>query len=270
MREPLSVAVIAKNAEGPLARCLRSVRWADEIVVLDGYSTDGTCDVARNCGAVLLQKGFESFPAERAHVLQHTSHNWVLSLDADMIVPPELAQEIQGLLRSEPPCDGYRMRCLNHFLGRAIRHCSWFDYRFLRLFDKRKGFYDQRTKVLDPFTCTGTIGKLKHYLVHHQTECLEEYLQKMTRLFAPLTAEEYHEKGVRIHWWNMPWYFGCKPFAVFIYKYLCRGGVLDAVLVDPCDLRPPLDGDVGRLEGKVLDNYRSRLLFASPCDGREG
>ena len=229
MKERLSVAVITKNAENHIARCLQSVTWADEIVVLDGHSTDRTAEIAHSFGAIVLAKDFESFPAERTYVLRHTSNNWVLSLDADMIVPPLLATEIRDLLAAGPQCDAYLMRCLNHFLGKAIWHCSWFDYRFLRLFDKRRGAYDLSFKVLDHFQTTGTVGRLKHWLVHHQTETLEAYLKKMMHVFAPLTAEEYHLKGIRVHWWNMPWYFGIKPLLIFAHKYVLRGGVLDGV-----------------------------------------
>lgn len=229
MKEKLSVAVIAKNAAAHIGLCLRSVTWADEIVLLDGHSTDRTRDIAHSFGATVLEKDFESFPAERAYVLGATSYDWVLSLDADMIVPPALAREIQDLLARGPACDGYRMRCLNHFLGREIRHCSWFDYRFLRLFNKHKGAYDLTAKVLDQFICAGNVGTLKHSLVHHQTETLEQYLEKMTHLFVPLTADEYINKGVRIGWWNIPWYFLLRPWFTFVYKYIWKQGFLDGV-----------------------------------------
>jgi glycosyltransferase involved in cell wall biosynthesis len=229
MGEKLSVAMIAKNAEQHIGLCLSSVTWADEIVLLDGYSSDRTREIAETSGAKVIKKDFESFPAERQHVLTHTSNKWVLSLDADMIVPPPLAKEIQNLLAGGPECDGYLMRCLNHFLGREIRHCSWFDHRFLRLFNKQRGSYDLSMKVLDPFICEGKVGKLKNYIVHHQTESLEEYLKKMTRLFAPYTADEYLNKGVRIRWWNIPWYFAFRPALAFAYKYIWKRGFLDGL-----------------------------------------
>ena len=229
MRESLSVALIAKNAADHIGMCLRSVSWADEIVLLDGHSTDSTREIAKSFGAKVLEKDFESFPAERHYVLQHTSHNWVLSLDADMVVPTPLAKEIRDLLARGPVFDGYLMRCLNHFLGIEIKYCSWFDYRFLRLFNKQKGAYDLTTKVLDHFRCTGKVGKLRNYLVHHQTETLEGYLKKMTHLFAPLTADEYITKGIRIRWWNIPWYFGLRPWLTFMYKYIYKLGFLDGI-----------------------------------------
>jgi len=227
--QKLSVAIIARNMAEHLSLCLRSVTWADEIVLLDGHSTDNTQDIARAFGAKVLEKDFESFPAERQYVLQHTSHDWILSLDADMIVPEALAREIQDLLARGPTCDGYFLRCLNHFLCREIRHCSWFDHRFLRLFNKRRGGYDLSTKVLDHFTCTGRTGKLKNFLVHHQTESLEEYLQKMTGRYAPFTADEYLTKGIRVRWWNVPWYLLLRPGLTFLYKYIWKRGFLDGI-----------------------------------------
>jgi len=225
----LSVAIIAKNAADHLDNCLRSVAWADEIVLVDGHSTDRTREIAKSYGAKVFEKDFESFPAERAYALQQTSHDWILSVDADMIVPEPLAREIQTLLDRGPDCNAYYMRCLNHFLGREIRHCSWFDHRFLRLFNKRTGAYDLSMSVLDQFVCTGPAGRLEHHLVHHQTESLEQYLHKMTRQFAPLTANEYIRKGVRIAWWNVPWYFFVRPGLIFLYKYVWKQGFLDGM-----------------------------------------
>jgi glycosyltransferase involved in cell wall biosynthesis len=227
--EKLSVALLAKDAAGPLDRCLRSVAWADEIVVLDGGSTDGTQDVARRHGARLLTKAFESFPIERQYLLDRVTHDWVLSLDADMLVPPALAREIQALMAAGPACDAYLMRCLNHFLGREIRHCSWFDHRFLRLFDRRRGRYDLTLRVLDPFVSDGRVGRLQHHLVHHQTESMEEYLRKMAVRYAPMTADEYIAKGLRVTAFNAPWYLGVRPLLTFLHKYVVKRGVLDGL-----------------------------------------
>jgi glycosyltransferase involved in cell wall biosynthesis len=229
MQTPLSVAMIAKNAAEYIPKALRSVQWADEIVLLDGHSTDETREIARRYGARVIEKDFESFPAERQFVLEHTTHNWVLELDADMIVPEPLAREIQALLREGPTRNGYRMRCLNHFLGREIRHCSWFDPKFLRLFDKRCGSYDLGLRVLDHFQCREPVGTLQNYLVHHQTESLELYLAKMVRSYAPLTADEYIHKGLRIRPWSLPWYFFLRPGLIFLYKYVGKRGFLDGL-----------------------------------------
>jgi glycosyltransferase involved in cell wall biosynthesis len=229
VRTKLSVAIIAKDAAEHIGNCLRSVQWADEIILLDGHSSDETRQIARQFRATVVEKGFESFPLERKHVLAHTTHDWVLSLDADMIVPSGLAREIQDLLTAGPAYDAYLVRCLNHFLGREIRHCSWFDYRFLRLFNKYKGHYDLSKKVLDPWIPTGTVGRLKHFLVHHQAESLEEYLKKITARYAPYTADEYLTMGIRVQRWNWPWFLMIRPVVVFLYKYLWKRGFLDGL-----------------------------------------
>lgn len=227
--QKVSAAILSKNAEDYIERLLRSITWVDEIVLVDGHSSDRTCQIAEHYGARVLVHDFESFPAERAFALEQTSHNWVLSLDTDMIVPVALAEEIKDLLRRGPECDGYLIRCLNHFLGRQIRHCSWFDHRFLRFFNKTKGRYDLSYSVLDQISIQGKVGKLKNYLVHHQTETLEEYIQKMGRLFAPKTADEYIMKGVTITPGNISWYFLVKPFLVFLHKYIYKKGFLDGI-----------------------------------------
>jgi len=229
MQNKISVALITKNEENYLARCLESVKWADEIVLLDGFSTDRTIEIAKTFDVKIFQKEFESFPKERQYILEKTTYDWVLSIDADMIVPPQLGKEIRKVIREEPGYDAYKMRCLNHFLGIEVRHCSWFNYRFLRLFDKTKGHYDLSLMVLDPFICEGTVGKLENYLVHHQTESLEEYLKKMTALFTPLTADEYIDKGIEMKKVNIPWYLLLKPTLVFFHKYIIEKGFLDGL-----------------------------------------
>ncbi len=229
MKTKLSIALLSKNSESHIANCLNSVKWADEIVVLDGHSSDRTREIAAQFGAKVLEKDFDSFPAQRQYVMEQCGNDWILSLDTDMIVPTTLANEIQALMERGPDCDAYLMRCLNHFLGKEIKHCSWFDFRFLRLFNRKSGSYDLNDKILDSFACRGEIGKLNNFLVHHQTESLEEYLQKMTRLFAPLTADEYISKGIKIRAWNMPWYFTIRPALIFLYKYFWKRGFMDGI-----------------------------------------
>jgi len=228
-RLKVSAAILSKNAENHIEPCLRSITWVDEIVLVDGHSTDRTCEIAEQYGARVVPHDFVSFPAERAFALEQTTNNWVLSLDTDMIVPVALAEEIKEIMRKGPEYDGYLIRSLNHFLGREIRHCSWFDHRFLRFFNKTKGCYDLSYTVLDGFNLQGTVGKLNNFLVHHQTESLEEYVQKMGRLFAPKTADEYIMKGVKITPGNVPWYFLLKPFLVFLHKYVYKRGFLDGI-----------------------------------------
>lgn len=226
--EQLSVAIITKNNEAVVGRCLQSLRWADEIVVLDGFSTDRTVEVCRQFTDKIYQKEFESFPIERDFVLKRTSHSWVLSVDADMVFPAEFCEEVRQVLAS-PQHDGYLARGLTIFLGREIRHCGWFDCRYLRLFNKEKGGYDLTLSVLDLYTIpAGNIGRLRHHFCHFQDESFIDYFGKIKR-YSQLTAKEYRVKGVEITPANCWWYLIVKPMAVFVHKYVLKRGFLDGI-----------------------------------------
>lgn len=226
--EKLSVAIITKNNENHVERCLESLKWADEIIVLDGHSSDKTVAICQRYTDKIYQKEFESFPIERDYVLKKTSNRWVLSVDADMVFPKEFCDEVREVLK-EPVSDGYRMRVLTIFLGREIRHCNWFNYRFLRLFNKEKGSYDLRLSVYDPFIIkTGEIGKLKNHVLHYQGESFIEYFGKMKR-YSFLTALEYNTKKVVITPFNSVYYLFIKPILAFVHKYICKRGFLDGI-----------------------------------------
>ena len=155
----LSVAIITKNEQENIRRCLNSLKWADEIVVLDGYSSDRTIEICREFTDKIYQKEFECFPKERAYVLAKTSCPWVLSVDADMYFPESMCKEIKDILREGPRYDAFLLKGLTIFLGKEIKHCGWFDCRYLRLFNKDKGHYDLSLRCYDPFIVNGNIGK---------------------------------------------------------------------------------------------------------------
>jgi len=226
--EKLSVALLTKNSEPCIRTCLESLEWVDEIVVLDGYSTDGTIAICREYTEKIFQKPFESFPAERDFVLRKTTHRWVLSVDADMEFPPDFCAEVREILKN-PTHDAYQCRGLTIFLGRKIRHCSWFDNRYVRLFDKEKARYDLSLSILDVvIIATGRIGRMRNHFIHHQNETFLEYFAKIRR-YSELTAREYRSKGVRISALNAPYYLGLKPTLVFLHKYIFKRGFLDGV-----------------------------------------
>jgi glycosyltransferase involved in cell wall biosynthesis len=225
----LSVALITRNEEKVVGRCLESLKWADEIVVLDGYSTDHTVEICKVYTDKIYQKVFESFPKERDYILKKTSFEWVLSVDADMYFPPAICEEIKDMLHRPEVYDAYLLKGLTIFLGHEVRHCGWFDHRYLRLFDKTKGRYDFSLTCIDPFIVKGRIGKLENHFIHHGGDSFADYFGKIKR-YSALTADEYRHKGVRIGAFNWPWYLLIKPFLVFFYKYVVKRGVLDGVV----------------------------------------
>ncbi|OGR80206.1 MAG: hypothetical protein A2X32_06075 [Elusimicrobia bacterium GWC2_64_44] len=223
----LSVAIITRNEAANIGRCLDSLKWADEIVVLDGFSTDGTAEVCRKYTEKIYQKKFESFPVERDHVLRKTSNSWVLSVDADMYFPPELCAEIRAAVESGRH-DAFLMRGLTVFIGGEIRHCGWFDPTYLRLFNKEKGGYNLKERFLDSFAPSGSVGKLENHFIHYGGDDFSEYFGKIRR-YSYLTALEYGDKGVRINGANCAYYFIMKPMLIFGYKYIYKMGFLDGV-----------------------------------------
>lgn len=225
----LSVALITKNNEDCVGKCLESLKWADEIVVLDGHSTDKTLQICRKYTDKIYQKEFESFPVERDYVLKKTSHDWILSVDADMYFPPEVCQEIREVLGKEHDYNGFLMKGLTIFLGTEIRHCGWFSPRYLRLFNKKKGSYDFSYRALDIFQVQGKIGKLKNHFIHYGGDSFEDYFGKIKR-YSALTAEEYRIKNVKITPHNWLWYLILKPFLIFFLKYIIKRGFLDGIV----------------------------------------
>jgi glycosyltransferase involved in cell wall biosynthesis len=224
--EKLSVALITKNEEKVIGQCLECLKWADEIVVLDGFSTDSTVEICQQYTKNIYQKEFESFPKERDFILKKTSHKWVLSVDADMYFPPEICEEIRDILVKGPKYDGYLCRGLTIFLDKEIRHCSWFDSRYLRFFNKEKGSYDLNYVALDLFYLKGAKGHLKNYFLHYAKESFIDYFGKIKRL-SYLTALEYQNKGVKIAGHSFFWFFFSKPMGIFLYKYIWKRGFMD-------------------------------------------
>ncbi|HMB69693.1 MAG TPA: glycosyltransferase family 2 protein, partial [bacterium] len=193
--EPLSVLVPTRDEESNLPDCLAGCSFADEIVVVDSGSTDGTEAVAREAGARFLVHPFESHARQKNWGLEQVSHAWVLILDADERVPPELAEEIRQVLRDDRRADGYWIGRRSTFLGREIRGCGWQNDRVLRLFDRRRGEYEDR-RVHEEVRVDGDVRTLQHRLLHHSCRDLSDWIAKTER-YAQLGAQEARRQGRR-------------------------------------------------------------------------
>ena len=139
-RAPLSAVLITRNAASVLGACLDSLAFVDEIVVVDSSSTDRTVELAREKGARVVPKEWLGFGRQKQFAVEQASHDWVLCLDADERVSPELRQEILALAgQGFPEHAGWRMPRMSRYLGRWIRHGTWYPDLQLRLFDRRRG-----------------------------------------------------------------------------------------------------------------------------------
>jgi len=136
--ERISVTVITKNEEKKIRDCLESVRWADEIIVLDSLSTDKTTEICREYTDKVYQRPWPGHIEQKNRAIGFTSNKWVLSLDADERITPELEKEIRALQEGGMEFDGYEIPRLVFYMGKPVMHCGWYPARKLRLFDKTK------------------------------------------------------------------------------------------------------------------------------------
>jgi glycosyltransferase involved in cell wall biosynthesis len=221
-RLPLSLVVITLNEEAHLERCLRSVPFADEIIVVDSFSTDRTLEVARLCGARVVQEKWRGYGPQKAFATAQAKNDWVLSLDADEALSPELAQEIQDKFLALDPETGYRLPRLSFHLGRWIRHGGWYPDFQLRLFNKTKAQWD--TAALHEKVEVARVATLKNNLLHWVFEDISDQVRTNDR-YSSLGAVQLHEKGKKFSLFKMI----TKPFSKFVETYLWKRGFLDGL-----------------------------------------
>jgi glycosyltransferase involved in cell wall biosynthesis len=250
-RVPVSVIVPVKNEAENLRRCLPALAWADEVIVVDSQSTDETAEVAEEHGATVTQFHFNgTYPKKKNWALDAIDfrNDWVLIVDADEVVPPELAREIAEKVASGS-ADGYYLNMKYYFLGRRIRHCGYAECWNLRLFRHKLGRYERmpvapgaRTgdnEAHEHVELGGTVGRLTHELDHHAYPTIDAWVEKHNR-YASWEAEQFerflHEpvsrsigRGKRAKRLLKKVYLRLpmRPVIRFLYAYVIRLGFLD-------------------------------------------
>ena len=216
----ISAAVITFNAADALDRCLASLAFADEVVVLDQGSTDHTAEVCARHGAKLHQTEWLGFGRTKGKAAALCRNTWVLSIDSDEEATPELAAAIAAL-PAAPAEAAFAVNRLSRFLGRWIRHAGWHPEYVVRLFDrKRAGFDDE--PVHESVRVNGPVGRLPGLLHHYTYETMEQYIGKLDR-YTTLAAQRLHAQGRRCS----PWGAVARSQAAFWRMWLLKGGLLD-------------------------------------------
>jgi glycosyltransferase involved in cell wall biosynthesis len=218
--EKVTAVVPTYNEESKIGECLESLRWADELVVVDSYSTDATVRIARNLADRVELHRFEDFSSLKNRCVQAASHRWVLLLDADERATPRLRGEIRAVL-SAPSHAGYWIPRVNHFLGRRIRRAGWGGQKVLRLFERDRGRYTDRA-VHERLSLDGDAGYLTSPLLHYPYESLDEYWRK-SQTYARMSAQELFRGGRRGGLGSLLF----RPGARFLRMYLLQMGILD-------------------------------------------
>ncbi len=195
----LSVVIITYNEEETIARCIDSVRAiANEIIVLDSFSTDRTVTIAKEKGAKVFEEKFQGFTAQKNLVISYTSYQYVFSIDADEVVGEELLQSIQIEKQKDFPADAYEMNRLNFFGTRAIKTCGWYPDTKVRLWNKdlagwKGGLVHETWSFLNTKN-DGIIEKLNGDLLHYTYQTKEDLIRQSDR-FAALAAKTLKEKN---------------------------------------------------------------------------
>lgn len=221
-RPRLSVIVTTFNEEVNIEDCIRSVRWADEVLVVDSFSGDRTVECVRAFPDVRLeQREYFGSAAQKNWSLDRVAHDWVLILDADERVPEALACEILRLLIAGPRAYGYYLRRRNIVLGKEIRHSGWSTDKVIRLFRRDKGRYPNR-RVHADLDVEGAVPVLKHALLHYTFRSMGQYLEKLQN-YAEWGAAQAFREGKDAGFVEL----GLRPLWRFIRTYLIQLGVLD-------------------------------------------
>jgi len=221
-RALLSVVLIAHNAAHQLEECLASAAFADEIVLVDSGSTDATREVADRHGARVVSRDWLGFGRQKQFAVEQARHDWVLCLDADERVSPELRAGIERALAA-PVAPVYRMARCNRFLGRWLRHGEGYPDWSPRLFDRRKARWSD-DPVHEKVLYAVTPGTLEGDLLHDSAEDLARYLDKQNR-YTTLAAEQLYERGRSAGAFELL----ASPVVRFFKFYVLRLGFLDGL-----------------------------------------
>ena len=222
----ISAVIITFNEEKNIAHAIKSLDWADEIVVIDSESTDTTREIVRKSGAKLHVQEWLGFGKQKQLAVDLCENDWVFSLDADERVSDSLRSEILFLknLDENELADGYKIPRLTFYMNRPIRHGGWYPDWQLRFFNRKKGqwkdvFVHESVKMLD----SAVVKKLKSDIFHYSVEGASYHHQMIGQRYAPLAAEQMFVNGKR----TSPLKIAFSGFIAFFQTYIIKGGFLD-------------------------------------------
>jgi glycosyltransferase involved in cell wall biosynthesis len=226
MKEKLTVIIPCKNERKNIAACIASARQvADEVIVADSGSTDGTLEIVRRLGGCrVIEREYVNSGNFKNWAIPQAAYPWVLIVDADERVSEPLAEEINELLTLGPPHDGFHVYRTNYFLGHRIRHTGWGRDKVLRFFRRTLGRYDGESDHAEVVIATRNVGHLKGRLDHFSYWSYDQYFHKFHR-YTLQGAQNYHAAGRRARYLRML----LAPPLRFLHCYIVRLGFLDGM-----------------------------------------
>lgn len=225
MSNKITLLIPTKNEAERISKCVLSAnKLADEIIVVDSFSTDDTVLIAESLGAKVIQRHFDNYSNQKNWALSHISNDWVLLLDADECLTPELFQEIQDLINSKEleNFDAYWFHRQNHFFNRPINYSGYQNDKVIRLFNKSKCNYVKM--VHEQLIVNGKVGLFKNKLYHNTYRGFDFHIQKLSN-YATLQALDYNKKTTNLNFYH----FILKPGYRFFKHYILQQGFRDGV-----------------------------------------
>ncbi len=224
---PVSVAIITKNEESNLRAALESVKDFEDIIIVDSYSEDKTVDISRKYTKRVFQHQWQGYAKQKQTAVDYALKDWVLILDADERVTPELKREIAGKLSSGIDASGFYIPRKNFFLGKWIKHSGWWPDYTLRLFRKDASFVETR-EVHEKVVVKGRAGYLKSHLEHYTYRTISDYIRKM-EIYSTLFAKEMLLKSPEQSHVKLIFNIVFSPAFTFFKMFFLKHGVRDGM-----------------------------------------
>ena len=222
----VSVTIITLNEEANLSACLDSVKWADEILVVDSESHDRTVAIARDFGCRVLINPWPGHKEQKNVAVDAASHEWILSVDADERLTPEIQQEVRKVFSDPDSMDGYKFPRKNYFLGKWMRYGGWNPDHVLRLFKKDKGRFGGINPHDKVIISSGRVGHLPYPILHLTYTSFEQYLAKQD-VYSRIGADELFKSGRMKRITSLS--LTSKFIGKFLETYLWKRGCLDGL-----------------------------------------
>ena len=220
----ISAVIITRNEEKNIGRCIHSLEGiADEVIVVDNDSTDNTMEIARGLGAKVMSHEFSGFGEQKHFAQSQACNDWILSVDADEEVSPELAKSILAV-KQDPKFDAYKINILTNYCGKWIKHSGWYPSYKIRLWNRNKGSISQE-KVHEEWFLqdkNGSLGQLNGNMYHYSYNTISEHIRKI-ELYSEIGAHSDAAKGKKVSLLKL-WFI---PKWLFFSRFILRAGFLD-------------------------------------------
>jgi glycosyltransferase involved in cell wall biosynthesis len=223
-REGITAIVPTFNNEGVIQRCLESVKWADEILVVDSYSTDRTLDICREYGARILQHEYVNSALQKNWAIPQATHNWIFLLDTDEYLEQGLLEEMLDALKNpEPEIEGYVFCRKNLIYNEWLKTCGYYPDSLVRLFKKKYRYHPREVHAHIDIPPERT-RQFEHHLIHDDFNNIHSYLTKFAR-YMKYECDEYWNQGRRFRWRDIIF----RPLYMFLRSYIFKKGYKDGV-----------------------------------------